>query len=47
VEKNVLVEVQECHGQFLSPFFLRPKNNGEFRMILNLKKFNENKIVSL
>ena len=42
VEKNVLIEVQECHGQFLSPIFLRPKKNGEFRMILNLKKFNEN-----
>jgi hypothetical protein len=42
VEKNVLIEVQECHGQYLSPIFLKPKKNGEFRMILNLKKFNEN-----
>jgi hypothetical protein len=42
VEKNVLIEVQECHEQFLSPIFLRPKKNGEFRMILNSKKFNEN-----
>ena len=42
VEKNVLIEVQKCHGQFLSSIFLRPKKNGEFRMILNLKKFNEN-----
>lgn len=42
VGKNVLIEVQECHGQFLSPIFLRPKKNGEFRMILNFKKFNEN-----
>lgn len=41
MEKNVLIEVQECHEQFLSPIFLRPKKNGEFRMILNLKKFNE------
>ena len=42
VEKNDLIEVQECHGQYLSPIFLRPKKNGEFRMILNSKKFNEN-----
>ncbi|CAG2210062.1 unnamed protein product [Mytilus edulis] len=27
--------------QFLSPIFLRPKKNGEYRMILNLKKLNE------
>jgi hypothetical protein len=28
--------------QFLSPIFLRLKKNNEYRMILNLKKFNEN-----
>ena len=27
--------------QYLSPVFLRPKKNNEYRMILNLKKFNQ------
>jgi hypothetical protein len=37
----VLIEVKNDEEQFLSPIFLRPKPNGEYRMILNLKKFNE------
>lgn len=41
LEINVLVEVQHDNDQFLSPIFLRPKKNGEYRMILNLKKLNE------
>lgn len=36
LKKNALVEV-EVAEQFLSPIFLRPKKNGEYRMILNLK----------
>lgn len=34
---------RSCHeeGEFISPIFLRPKNDGKFRMILNLRKLNE------
>ena len=28
-------------GEFISPIFLRPKSDRSYRMILNLKKFNE------
>ena len=41
LKNNALVEVDEVAGQFLSPIFLRSKKNGEYRMILNLKKFNK------
>ena len=32
-----------CHepGEFISPIFLRPKPDGTYRMILNLRAFNE------
>nr|CAH7738393.1 unnamed protein product [Callosobruchus chinensis] len=33
--------VNSCQDQFLSSYFLRQKDNGEFRFILNLKKLNE------
>ena len=36
--------LRESHsetGEFVSTIFLRPKNDGSFRMILNLKQFNE------
>ena len=29
-------------GEFISPVFLRPKKNGKLRLVLNLKKLNEN-----
>jgi hypothetical protein len=35
---RVLIEVKNDEEQFLSPIFLWPKPNGEYRMILNLKK---------
>lgn len=41
LDKKVIQEVTFVEGQFISPIFVRPKMNGEYRMILNLKKFNE------
>lgn len=38
---GVIKKVEPEEGQFLSPIFVRPKKNGEYRMILNLKKLNE------
>lgn len=38
---NAIKIVEPVEGQFLSPIFIRPKKNGENRMILNLKKMNE------
>lgn len=38
---GVIKEVQIESDQFLSPIFVRPKKNGEYRMILNLKRLNE------
>ena len=37
--------IQPCQheaGEFISPIFTRPKKDGSFRMILNLKSFNTN-----
>ena len=39
--KGVLKESHPETGEFVSTIFLRPKNDGSFRMILNLKQFNE------
>ena len=41
LQKFVIKEVQYEYDMFLSPIFVRPTKNGEFRMILNLKKINE------
>ena len=50
VDKEILdlldkgVIEQTCHenNEVISPIFLVPKEDGSFRLILNLKKFNEN-----
>ena len=39
--KGVLKESHSETGEFVSTIFLRPKHDGSFRMILNLKQFNE------
>ena len=41
LDKKVIQEVTFVEGQFISPIFVRPKKNGEYRMILNFKKLNE------
>lgn len=41
LEWEAIKVVEPTEGQFLSPIFLRPKKNGDFRMILNLKRMNE------
>ena len=38
---GVLKEVEHHPDEFLSPIFLVPKKDGEYRMILNLKNLNE------
>ena len=40
LEIEKLMKKKEQDGQFLSNIFLRPKKDGSFRMILNLKKLN-------
>lgn len=40
-QMKVLVPAEWDEHQFLSPIFLRPKKNNEYRMILNLKNLNE------
>ena len=42
VNKGVIQKVQPEATQFISSIFLRPKPDGSHRLILNLKKFNEN-----
>lgn len=41
LQKGVIKELQNEHGEFISPIFLRPKLDGSYRTILNLKTFNE------
>lgn len=41
IQMGVVIKAEYEKGQFCSPIFVRPKKNGEYRMILNLKKLNE------
>ena len=41
IKKGVVIESQHVTGQHISPIFLRSKSGGTFRLILNLKRFNE------
>jgi len=41
LDQKVIVEADFEEGQYISPIFLRQKKNGEYRLILNLKKLNE------
>ena len=42
LEMQVLIEVEHDPREYLSPIFIRNKKDGEYRLILNLKNFNEN-----
>ena len=39
--KKVITKCEPEEGQFISPVFTRPKKDGTFRMILNLKQLNK------
>ena len=41
IHKKAIELVSHCHGEFISNVFLRPKKDGSFRLILNLRKLNE------
>ena len=41
LEKGVIAVSHDEPGQIISPIFVRPKPDGGFRLILNLKKLNE------
>ena len=41
LQKGVIRHALHTKGEFLSNIFLRPKPNGDFRLILDLTKFNE------
>lgn len=41
LSQKVITEVKFEPDQFISPIFLRAKKNGEYRLILNLKKLNQ------
>ena len=38
---GVIEPAEHCDGEFISTVFLRPKSNGSYRVILNLKSLNE------
>ena len=40
LQRGVIKETNNQHGEFISPIFLRPKPDGSHRTILNLKTFN-------
>jgi len=39
-QKGVIKKAISCPGQFISSVFIRPKKDGSFQMILNLKQLN-------
>ena len=41
MNKGVILEVDHCEGEYLSNIFIRPKKDGRYRMILNLKRLNK------
>ena len=41
VKQGVIEKVQHEKGEIISNIFIRPKRDGSFRLILNLKKLNE------
>ena len=41
LNKGVLEKTEYAEGDFLSTIFVRPKKDGSYRMILNLKPLNE------
>ena len=41
VEKMVIEKVQHEKGEIISNIFIRPKQDGTYRLILNLKKLNQ------
>eukprot|EP00794_Sanderia_malayensis_P014535 gene14535-16038_t len=42
LQKGVIVKCEHEPGEFISPIFTVPKNDGNVRLILNLKEFNKN-----
>ena len=42
LNKQVIFPTSHEHGEHISPIFTRPKQDGSFRLILNLKKLNRN-----
>ena len=41
LNKGIIERIDHVEGDFLSTIFVRPKKDGSYRMILNLKKINE------
>ena len=41
LDKGVIEQIDRVQGDFISTIFVRPKKDGTFRMILNLKQLNE------
>lgn len=44
LKMEVIMEIDLENVEFVSTIFLRPKRNGEFRMILNLKEYHHFKM---
>lgn len=42
LRKSVVKVSCHCEGEFISPIFVRPKRDGSYRLILNLKSLNMN-----
>ena len=41
VKKDAIIEVSHCKNEFISNFFLVPKESGDFRPVINLKPLNQ------
>lgn len=41
LNKGMIKETTHCEGEYISTIFIRPKKDGTYRLILNLKNLNE------
>ena len=41
LERGIIEKAFHCEGEYISNIFIRPKKNGTYRVILNLKPLNE------
>ena len=47
LKKGVIMQAHHSNKEYISPIFVRPKRDNRWRMILNLKELNKNRVFPL